>query len=294
MADFEYTFNGLSFGDGTQIHVEEITGLEDLVIPLNDQALPRWHGFIPGDSFMSKRVVNLVLEVDGTDDDDFATRLDLVQSTFGPQISTELPFGFEHPGQNVRQVTCRPAAIDTRPTRVAKFQGLRQIFNIRLDASDPVIYSATEGSEDVSVFVSAAGLSYPVTYPKIYGSGGSGGGVVVTNAGDFLTWPTLTIFGPSSGTLTDPILQNVTTGKEIALTANGGASVGVGQELIVGTHPLMRSIAFSTGASRYGKLSTASDFWELEPGDNEIRFRASGTTTNSFLRVEWRSGYLRG
>ncbi len=294
MSDFDYSFNVLNFGDGTQVHVAEIEGLESLVIPLNDQPLPRNHGAIPGDSFMSKRVVILQLEVDGTDNADFATRLDAVLAAFGPQVTTELPFVFEHPGQAARRITCRPAKVDSRPTRVAKFQGLRQIVTVRLDAADPVVYADAQGSEDVPVFVSAAGLSYPVAYPKIYGSGGSGGGVTVTNAGNFETWPTLTIFGPSSSFLTDPVLQNVTTGKEIALTANGGAAVAVGQQLIVETHPLQRSINFSTGASRYGKLSVASEFWSLDPGDNEIRFRASGTTTNSFLRVEWRSAYLRG
>ncbi len=294
MSTFEYSFNALNFGDGTQIHVISIEGLENLIIPLNDQTLPRWHGAIPGASFMSKRVINLNLNIDGTSDADFATRLDEVLTAFGPQIDTELPFIFEHPGQNVRRVVCRPAMVNSAEVRQAKYQGLQADVSIRLDASDPVVYSDIEGSEDVSVFVSAAGLSYPVTYPKIYGSGGSGGGVTVTNDGDFLTWPIMTIFGPSSGTLTDPRLENVTTGKTIALTASGGASVTVGQQLIVKTHPLMRSINFSTGASRYGKLSTASEFWPLEPGDNEIRFRASGTTTNSFLRVEWRSAYLRG
>ena len=52
-----------------------------------------------------------------------------------------------------------------------------------------------------------------------------------------------------------------------------------GQNLVVSMHPKDRSVAFDTGASRY--LAVSGNFWPLQSGANEVRFRASGSTTGA-------------
>jgi hypothetical protein len=116
--------------------------------------------------------------------------------------------------------------------------------------------------------------------------------VSIELGGDWESWPVYTINGPSSGTLIDPIIEGVTAGERLALTANGGVSMTAGQALVVDTHPARRSIAFTTGASRRGKLSSDSVWFPLTPGSNELRFRASGTTTGATVDVEARSARI--
>lgn len=297
MSNYNFAFGGLTVGPGTSYHVKEVAGLGTHDVDLINLPLPRWHGSFAADSYMRTREVIVTLVAEGTNQSDLNANLDTLYAAWGAPATagTEGALSWQFPGQVVRRLGCRlhsasePRAID--PESDLAFE---RECSFRFRAADPVIYADTEDSTDVSVFAASAGLSYPVSYPKVYGAGGSGSGTIVTNAGLFVTWPTLEIHGPSSGTLTDPELENVTTGKELRLAANGGADITTGQVLVIETHPLRRSIAFSTGASRYGKLSVGSEFWALEPGDNELRFRAGGTTTGALMRVKSRSAWLRG
>ena len=286
MANYTVTYEGLTLGPGTDFDLISVEGWLNRNVQSNTPDLPRYHGGLVGDSYHLERRIILTLDVSGTT---VANRRALLKA-FQPQVDSESPFVFTLPGETARRSNCRPLRA---ASRIDAFTELGQArFVIELIASDPAIYDDSEESDVLTVFAPSAGLSYSVTYPKAYGAGGSGSGTVLNNVGDWETWPTLKINGPSSGTLTDPIIENVTTGKKIELNANGGVSIGVGQQLIVETHPAKRSVLFATGASRYGRISVASEFWPLAVGNNELRFRASGATTGATVDVEWRSAWI--
>ncbi len=283
------TYRGETFGETTDIGLVALRGLENLDVQNLVIDLPRYHGAIPATAYAISRRIEVELRVRGS------TRKRALLS-FQPEPDTEFPMTI------VYEDELGIADIDERiECRVLRRAGVSRdettefnpyILIVELIASDPAIYEDALSTDTLTPFAPSAGLSYPVIYPKAYGAGGSGAGTVVVNAGDWETWPTLKVNGPSSGTLTDPIIENVTTGKTIELNANGGVSINVGQQLIIETHPVRRSIKFATGASRYGKISDATEFWPLEPGDNELRFRASGTTTGATVGVEWRSARI--
>ena len=283
------TYRGEMFGETTDIGLVALRGLEDLNVGNLVADLPRYHGAIPTRAYAISRRIEVELRVRPS------TRSRALLS-FQPEPETEFPMtiawldelGVADVNERIECRVLRRAAI----SRDENTEWNPYVLIIELVASDPAIYEDTLNIVTVLPFVPSAGLSYPVTYPKAYGAGGSGSGTVLVNAGVWETWPTLKINGPSSGTLTNPIVENVTTGKTIELNANGGVSIGVGQQLIVETHPVKRSILFSTGASRYGRQSNASEFWPLVSGNNELRFRATGTTTGATLVVEWRSARI--
>ncbi len=283
------TYRGEMFGETTDIGLVALRGLEDLNVGNLVADLPRYHGAVPTRAYAVSRRIEVELRVRGS------TRKRALLS-FQPEPETEFPMtiawvdelGMADINERIECRVLRRAAI----SRDENTEWNPYILIVELIASDPAIYEDTLNITSLSPFASSAGLSYPVTYPKAYGAGGSGSGTVVVNAGVWETWPTLKINGPSSGTLINPIVENVTTGKKTELNANGGVSIGVGQQLIVETHPVRRSILFATGASRYGRQSNASEFWPLEPGNNELRFRASGTTTGATVNVEWRSARI--
>ena len=283
------TYRGEMFGETTDIGLVALRGLENLDVGSLVTDLPRYHGGIPVRAYAMSRRIEVELRVRGS------TRKRALLS-FQPEPETEFPMtitwldelGVADTNERIECRVLRRASI----SRDENTEWNPYILIIELVASDPAIYEDTLNITTLLPFASSAGLSYPVTYPKAYGAGGSGSGTVLNNAGVWETWPTLKINGPTSGTLTNPIVENITTGKTIELNANGGVSIGVGQQLIVETHPVKRSVKFATGASRYGRLSAASEFWPLEPGNNELRFRATGTTTGATIDIEWRSARI--
>ncbi len=283
------TYRGEMFGETTDIGLVALRGLEDLNVDDLVVDLPRYHGAIPIVAYATSRRIEVELRVRGS------TRKRALLS-FQPEPETEFPMtivwedelGMADINERIECRVLRRASI----SRDENTEWNPYILTVELVATDPAIYEDTLNTETLTPFAPSAGLTYPVTYPKAYGAGGSGSGTIVVNTGDWETWPTLKINGPTSGNLTDPTVENVTTGKKIELNANGGVSIGTGQQLIVETHPVKRSILFATGASRYGRLSDASEFWPLEPGNNELRFRASGSTTGATVDAEWRSARI--
>ena len=283
------TYRGEMFGETTDIGLVALRGLEDLNVDDLVVDLPRYHGAIPIVAYATSRRIEVELRVRGS------TRKRALLS-FQPEPETEFPMtivwedelGMADINERIECRVLRRASI----SRDENTEWNPYILTVELVATYPAIYEDTLNTETLTPFAPSAGLTYPVTYPKAYGAGGSGSGTIVVNTGDWETWPTLKINGPTSGNLTDPTVENVTTGKKIELNANGGVSIGTGQQLIVETHPVKRSILFATGASRYGRLSDASEFWPLEPGNNELRFRASGSTTGATVDAEWRSARI--
>jgi hypothetical protein len=282
------TYRGETFGEGTDISLRAVRGLEDVETETLTSDLPRYHGGIPSDAYTHPRIIEVDLGVKPS------TRARALKA-FQPEPETEQPLQVvwdDETGtaQTALRVNCR---VQRRggPSRSRATEFNTALFSVQLVASDPALYSEALTSESLDPFAPAAGLSYPVTYPKVYGAAGSGAGTVVTNTGDWETWPTITIMA-GAGTLTDPIVENLTVGKTLELNANGGVAIASGQSLIIETHPGLRSINFDSGASRYGRLSDDSEFWPLIPGANELRFRASGSTAGATATVEFRSAWI--
>lgn len=290
MTDHAGSFNGLTFGAGTSYIVRRLKWYRRSTQILTPD-LPRYHGGLIGASYEAPRVIEVDFMVEGSSQSDLVSKMDALFAAFEPMVDEESAFVFGLPGQTDRRILCRPEVGDG-DLDPSDWASKSEQVPFRLIASDPAIYDDTLLTAELTPFASAEGLSYPVTYPKSYGAGGSGGGVILALGGTWESWPTFTINGPSSGTLTNPRIEYVTGGVALNLTANGGVSMTTGQELIIESHPARRSVAFSTGASRYGKLSADSEFFPLLPGNNELRFRADGTTTGATVDVAARSARI--
>lgn len=290
MENGQRSWRGLTLGEGPY-HILQEEGLDDLVVRSATSALPRYHGSIPGDHTADGKRIILSL---WWQDDDLVAAEELgveLRSLFQVSREDQFAYGFQEAGQPEGQVMARVLRRVQPRSLSTETLGLFRMV-VELEVTDPALYSASLLEATLLPFEAAGGFSWPAVWPISWGASGSGGGVVVSNLGEWETWPTFEINGPSSGTLTNPIIENVTTGQRLALNANGGVSIVSGQTLIVSTHPGSRFVRFSTGASRYGKLSADSVFFPLAPGDNELRFRASGTVTGSNVEVEARSAWL--
>ena len=289
--DYEITYNSLTLGPGTAYKVRGLEGFWRRATNLNTPPLPRYHGGIVGASYEETRPVSLTVAVTATTTAVLSEYVDDLLAAFEPRPDDETALTVTLPGLDSRQIMCRPQAA-TVQVGPAEWAAKTADVSIRLVASDPVWYSTTETSVILTPYTSADGFTWPAVWPIVWGAGGAGGGFTATNSGEWETWPTITITGPTAGTLSDPIIQNVTAGTELALIENGGVEITSGQTLIIETHPAVRTIEFSTGASRRGRLSAGSEWWPLQPGDSEIRFRASGTTTGATCTITYRSAWI--
>jgi hypothetical protein len=290
MKTIAMSYRGLTFGDSDQqVRLLSVEGLDDLETDGDVAALAEAHGGVPVGGYARSREIEVELALIP----DVATREQLrtaVKTAFAPLVDVEAPLLIDWDGEAPVQLDCAVRARASKRDQSSEFGA--PIFVVRLEASDPVLYAQTLQTTVVPIFAGAGGVAYPVTYPKSYGGGGTGGGVQITNGGGWQTWPRLLIDGPTSGVLTVDRIENVTIGSALVFTRAGGLQVPAGKRVVVETHPARRSVRFTDGVSRYETVIAEPDWWALEPGVNEVRFRAGGETAGAQLTVEHRDAWL--
>jgi len=127
------------------------------------------------------------------------------------------------------------------------------------------------------------GASFPIAFPASVAVMGST--MVVLNAGDIAAPVRITIPGPCL----NPVVENLTTGEQIALTLE----VDAGETVLIDTAygnllcRLQASNGTQTNAMQY--LTPESTFWQLQPGENIVTFSAPSGSAE--VAIEYASRY---
>lgn len=290
-----YDLFGLAIGEGTPFEVFRFEGIDGA--PIESQIAPLAYddgGVAVAAQLAGSRDGDVELELECVAEtvEDAHAQARALATAMQPR-ATEGVLSWQLTGEpERRRLNARPASSGSRPLVLSWDASLR-VFRalVRVEAADPVIYADVEQQVALAPYAGTAFADYPASqdYPKVYGAGGTGGGTVVTNGGNYPVWPRFEIVGPPAGSITPLTLENVTTGGVVAFD---GLSVGVGQTLIVETHPARRVVDFTSGASRLSTVRDLDSWFRLDPGDNELRFRAGGTTEGASASVTWRDGFL--
>lgn len=280
------TWRGHTFGDSDDEIVEEFDrGAHELRSELS--ALPYDDGAVAGRALAGTRTITVDLFVSRTSRAAAEDAAEAWTARMQPLVSPEpLTWTLVEDGRTrTAFVLPDPLLVKWMPNPI-EFRA-----RARWVAPDPVLYGATEQTLVLEPYTGTAFADYPASeeYPKLYGSGGSGGGKNATNGGTYPVWPRFEISGPTTGLVSPLALENVTTGQAIRFD---GLTVGTDQTLIVDTHPARRIVAFSTGAARVSTVVNLDAWWRLVAGDNELRFRAGGSTDGATCTVVWRDGFL--
>jgi hypothetical protein len=259
--EWTYFYNGLTFGEGTNVGVVGITGLEDIANIRNaDVARPNAHGMLGGYDYLGARSIILTLAVKALPGGSLAPALDAVKAAFAPVVdATDIkPLLFLYPGQSRRLVNCRCRKL-AAPLDV--YRGTETSVNVmvQLDAVDPRAY------DDIESYVTVS-ASAPAT-------------VTAVNRGNIAVRPHAVITGPCGS----PTLTNVTTGQSLIL--NGGLAAGQTFDIDFDAH-----VVLYDGVPDYAIVAPAQ-WWELAPGVNRIAFSASPTGAGT-LTLTWSSGWL--
>jgi hypothetical protein len=281
-ADWQMQIGDLLLGDGTSYNLTKIEGLADLPpIRSGDRDRLRRHGNYPGDDFLDGRSVVVTLDIAADDEDHLATLMDELSVALAP-TTDEHAVCFKVPGVAGGATTRLNARVRRKslPLTMAYKYLLPQAV-VEFYATDPRLYVNELHSASVTLASGGGGMTFPATFPLSFGGLPTGGRTNATNQGTFGSYPRFYLHGP----LVNPRIANETTGETIGLDI----TIAQGDYLLVDTET--RSVLANGTASRYSNLTVDNEWFDLEPGDNDLRLRAA-TATAGYLIAEWRSAYV--
>src|SRR3954453_23200091 len=158
----------------------------------------------------------------------------------------------------------------------------RAPFSVSFLADDPVIYDNTSGAA-ISVPLQktvGGGVTWPMTWPMTWAAGA--GATTVQNLGAVPIWPVITL----TGSMTNPVISNQTTGEFISLP---GFTAPAGSVVVI---DLYNETVTLNGGNITGLLSAGSSCWALEEGPNTIKLSTTDVADTVSGLMAWRNGVM--
>lgn len=284
-----FTYNGLTFGDGTDFEVTRVDGLappdrreESSDNPVGDGA------FVFAQHSGARRIV-FEGEIWGTLGPDLATKERSFRAAFGNGLASPVALTFPTPAGDTWRTLCLPRRSHF-PIDELYHRGMA-IWAVELVAPDPRLYSDTlqsvtlsPGSEGgVDFGGPGQGLDFGGAGQGIDFGGGGAAELAIINAGTTATLPTVRFIGPA----TNPRIRNMTTGLELKLLGTIEAGDWIDLDFAA------RTILLNGSASRYGMLDVAtSSWWAIAVGSNTLQFQASVSSGATQALLTWRDAWL--
>lgn len=284
--DWQAEWSGLLFDgavDSTALYqlvsVDGLADMPDLVTA--DRERLRRHGIIPGDDFLTDRETVWRIRVEGDTLEETLAGVDDLRRATAPGLD-EGPLVFQFPGvaDGVKaQVSarCRKRSI---PMDQLYRVGIVEVL-LMFGATDPRLYEAAEHEEQTTLPTGGGGLDIPADVPFVLGAAATGGSILADNDGTFDTPLMARIDGPA----TNPRLIDVTHDRFLQFNL----SLAAGEWLEIDSEA--RTVMLNGTASRYYTIAAGSTWFDLEPGTNEVTFRAS-TSSAATLTLSWRSAWV--
>jgi hypothetical protein len=178
----------------------------------------------------------------------------------------------------------------TFPSTGIKGTSLKDV--VRLTAPDPIFYDPVEKSV-LHTLTGVSDLVFPITFPIQFAAAFVNEGAVIGYQGTWRTYPTLVFTGPG----TNPIVQNLTTGRKIALNY----ALAEFEVVTVDLTPGYKSVTNDVGDNLIGTLTDDSDIGsfallpspEVSDGDNNVKFTiTSGTPGETSLEMRWYDRFI--
>jgi hypothetical protein len=240
------------------------------------ESRPQDHGAFDGDAFNEARYITLAGVAEAPDEVAAYVARDRVRAVCA-DLTARKPLVVTEP-HRTRLCHVRRAG----RVRVGDVSGVLFDWQLDLVAPDHRKYAAVATTLTATLPTSGgSGFTFPLTFPFTAAVPvGSTGTVVAVNAGDVAAPPLVTITGP----VTNPIVENVTTGRRIALSYD----LPAGQSLII---DFDNRAVLLNGSQPVDVLAAGSSYWDLRPGSNEIRYTALTGTTGSTMTLEFSSAW---
>lgn len=282
---WQVEWDGFLLGTSTAYRIQQLDGWEDLPgLDMGAAAKPSRPGSWPGRTRAQSRIVTLSLQVIP----DAGQMADAMRAL---RAATAVSTGASEAPLAVRlhdETFLAFGKISGRviPVNHAYSQGLAPAATLQWLCADPRRYALAEQSVTIGAPTGGSGgLTYPITYPLVYGVAATPSNATCTNTGDTPTNPTLVITGP----ITTPRVVNSTLTRAIEFDID----LAAGQTLVVDTD---RGTVLLDGVT--DRLYTRSNFsvpvehFELAPGDNNLTLVADVFGSGAQVSVTWRSASM--
>ncbi|MBL1107347.1 phage tail family protein [Streptomyces sp. 5-8] len=274
-------WQGLTFGPGTPYAVTALDGLDDLPdIRSQDVERPGQHGDYSGPDWTGPRTITMKLGMH-TDSPDALRDLSLALRAATQPQAQPAPLQFLDQDMLVwGKVRKRSIPYDA--------EYLWSIGDAAIEwyCADPYVYGLDEKSASTTAYSPSAGRTYPLTYPRSYGSAGTSGRLTAVNDGASAAFPVLRLDGP----VAQPSVEQVTTGSILTLDA----TLQAGEYLLIDTRS--RAVLLMGSSPRRTWVRAGSMWPLLQPGINELAYRGSALPgapgQTSLLTVTWRDTSL--
>lgn len=271
-------------GEGSPFALVQAEGLIDLPgLQTADRLRLRRHGLSPGDDFAASRSIVLQIEVDAETESELNSTMATLLEITRPGLA-ESPMTVQIPGVaggGKRRLNVRPRRRNV-PIDLDFFYGL-PIVTVEFVATDPRIYDGTPWQVSTTLPSGlGSGLSFPAVPPLTFSGSSETGDVGAQNDGTFPVSPVIRIDGP----VTNPSVTHLEKGYVLDFTITLGSS----DYLIIDAES--RSVLLNGSSNRYSTLSSTSQWWDLDPGDNTIRFRSDTNLETAILTAYYRSAWI--
>lgn len=281
--NFQYSYNGLTFGAGTDIQIVSEQGLRSIPeVRTQDAVIPRNDGTFAGLNFLGGRTAVLTLAVTVTKELPFETVVSNIANAFQSisDPTQQQVLQFMYPGWSA------PRQLTGRVTKAGFPTDLNYSFHkivslpVEFVFNDPLIYDSVPYSVTAGLPSPTAGLTFNVTFNATFGSS-VGGSLAVTNLGNIATPPVITIQGP----MLNPRIA-LPTGEYMQLDISLGSTDTVVIDMKAHT------IVLNGTASRVNTMRVGSSWFFLPVGTSSLSLSSQDSTqVVGTFTVAWRSAW---
>ena len=278
MATAILTYKDLTIGLGLGLNVVELEGVyETPDVRTSDVDRSRAHGQWQGVDLLGGRAITATLQANAALDNPAWEGVQGALRATGDESPLTIELSGFAGGRTLRtNCRVRRLAVPVEPERYPF--GVPQIV-VEWWATDPRFYANTESSAQAEISSpTGAGLTFDATFDLGFGGEIPSGVVNVTNDGNF--------DAPWVAEITGPVVNPRIEAVDLSRTLSFVGTVQAGQTLRI--ESATKSVTLD-GASRYSWLQPGSQWFDLEPGANQVRFAAqSGTGIGTLtFRSAW-------
>lgn len=236
------------------------------------------HGAKIGDVYYENRVIPFEFKVVGATIEEFIARRDALYTRlkikqYDPD---ELNVYFYLSNGRVVTLTGVVQSVSAPLTTDAITAGT---IMFTLECETPFFLSQQTYQIDIPI-TKGGGMPIPTPIPADMTAGSGGGATLVANGGTTFAFPTIYFYGP----LTNPVLRNITLGKELALTA----TISGGNYYRIDTYDHI--VTDQAGANKRDKMT--GDFLIIDVGENQFSLATDSPSETGYARLIYQYPYI--
>lgn len=245
------------------------------------------HGDTDLGFYLQPRIFTLLLLIKTNDPADFWNQREQLITWFAPYNSPVIRFALKN--GKTRDIACHYIGDLAMPDDSDDSLAFVQKVAIQLKAGDPTLYDPEGRSITFGLAGGSDAFEIPTDIPTGIGASTLDQTTAITNNGNWRAYPHRIRI---TGSITDPVITNTTTGEKLDFT--GTTISGSGDYYDIDVRPGRKSVTDQDGVNRVANLTDDSDLgtFHLRPGDNSIQVTGTSVTEETGVEIAFFEHYL--